>query len=247
MAEQLEGVYTLAVAEALLGSLERAGFADSALYATDIALCLAASVTDLKGIQGAPKEAFKMLALAALSIRQAARQVGLDLPVVLVVALEGRPMNWKSYGRLRGLFDTWEADQDWHRGDFALYLCPPVALSGKEAAQWTGPSSRSAMVQHLLGKGAGSWGLSRLERSSVASVAGQLEAWARDNRLGPSHPHGDLLITVAQALRDLDRARRQSRNDELRAIEDADRAVHDWVARHLQAASDPEASLETPA
>jgi hypothetical protein len=227
-------VRALKLPVSLVEMLSEAGFADAVMQASDVAISLSISV-DPHRVDSAAAEAFRDLARAVLSIRQAALQVGLDLPLVAVLDLGPEDKKGESYASFRRTFDTWAGEQDWHRGDFAIYLCPPVNPAEEGWSEWSGPRNREEMVQHLLGPGISDWGLISSQLQTEVGVALQLEDWTADHGLDRSDLHGDLVLSAAAALRDLDSARRRDRRETVRrdAEQEALAAISAWVARNL--------------
>lgn len=245
-ADGAEAICDLSLPEMLQEKLGAVGFSESRLQGSNVALCLSLAVSAPKRIQS-EEEAFRCIAQAAYSIRDAALRVGLDLPVVVVLDLplvEQRDGSREEYREFRTVFDRRAGDQDWHRGDFALYLCPPIDPESPAWAEWQGPRSREEMVTHLLGQGPGGWGLTPMQRQTEVGVAEQLEAWAEEHGLDRSDAYGDLLLSAARALRDLDNALREDLSEEARrdAESEAMGAIDAWVPRRLQAAGSPPAA-----
>jgi hypothetical protein len=199
--------------------LERQGWIEAQLHASAMAFCLSARVKEARRSELDLREPFQAIALAARSIRQAAVEEGLNLPIVVVLELGNlEPALDLSF---RDSFDRWAGDQDWHRGDFALYLIPPVVMSGApDGLPWMGPTKREEMVGHLLGPGPTEWQLTQIERSSVTTVAQTIEGWVERADLSRSSLHGDLLLTLAAALRQVDRERREGSSAPTGAVAD---------------------------
>jgi hypothetical protein len=240
-----DAISEVTVPERLRADLEGVGFSEGRLQGSNIALCLSLAVSAPRGI-ACEDEAFRRIAQAAYSIRDAALRVGLDLPVVVVLELplvKQAAVPPEDYEEFRTVSNKWAGDQDWHHGDFALYLCPPIDPGSPAWADWQGPRSGEEMVTHLLGHGPDDWGLTPTERRTELGVAEQLEAWAEEHGLDRSDPYGDLILSAAIAFRDLHHALSENRSDEARsdAEPEAMGAIDAWVPRQLKAAGSPSA------
>lgn len=224
-------IYRVSTPERLKSTLSEVGFKDLQVDISDVAVCLsmAANRPELT------EEATEKILVAAASIRQSALQVQLDLPVVVIIDISGAD---ETIDRgFRKDFNRWAADQDWHRGDFAMYICPPVSPYRDEAAGWTMPWQRDELIRHLLGTGPDDWEIPAVERPTVKIVAHQIDSYLADTPEAQSGARGDLLTSVVGALREIDNPRSASAAEDAQGRSAAegivDRALTIWEKRNL--------------
>ena len=212
-------------------ALSEFGLEDLQLHISDVAICLSmvARLSELS------KDAAKKIMIAAASLRHSALQTKLDLPVVVIIDISGGDKSEDL--RFRKSFNDWATDQDWHRGDFAMYVCPPVSPYRDESADWTKPRNREELVRHLLGTGPDDWEIPTVDRPTVKTVSEEIERYIDETPETKSGVRGELLTSLVGALRDIDRLQqsRAEKDDSGKSVAEiiVDRALLDWEERNL--------------
>lgn len=221
------------LADGLCRSLDDNHFDDPTLHISDVAICLSAKVKPDQFAKD--KENPRIIAQAALSIRDAALQERLDLPVLVILELPAG-VKGEEYAKFRETFNRWASDQDWHRGDFALYLCPPIDPASDDWKKWQGPKTRAQMVERLLGEGVADWQVEPVDRKTELMVAEDLEKWCNGSEKSHSGQYRDLIQSVATSLRRLHGTVETNRNSQKEEERTAVKAIGRWVEQAVDTA-----------
>ncbi len=257
MENQSNIIFQIEVPEQLKSTLSKRGFDNLRIDISDVAACLSMVASKPKLIKEAAesilineddedgdeivpeliKEAAESILSAAASIRQSTLQAKLDLPVVIIIDIswidEAMDQN------IRKDFTRWATDQDWHRGDFAMYICPPIPLdrieesSSDEKSEWTKPRSREDLVQHLLGRGADDWGLPPVERPTLETIIQEIVKYIDETPEAQSGVCGDFLTTIRNALLEIRKSKPEISQGHTPFKGIIDRALAGWEKNNL--------------